>query len=300
MDLLHRNGISVDLATPTAAPPVWLSHEHPEVLPVMEDGEVFGFGNRLHFDPTSPHYREHAARITTELAQRYSSHPALAMWHISNEYGPIAYTASSAVAFRDWLRQRYGDLDALNDAWYTRFWGQCYTSWEQVNPPEVPRTWSNPTRRLDFHRFTSDALLACYRAERDIVRALPRRPAGAHQLHALLPARRLLGLGARAGRRGAGHLPRPRAGRRARGRRAQLRPDAQPARRAVAADGAGGRQRLAVAAEQRQAARDAAGGVVPGDRARRGQCAVLPVAGQPGRARAVPLGDAAALRGAGP
>jgi beta-galactosidase len=171
MDLLHANGISVDLATPTAAPPVWLSHEHPEVLPVMEDGEVFGFGNRMHYDPTSPRYREHAARITTALAVRYSRHPALAMWHIGNEYGPAAYTTCAAAAFRDWLRRRYGDLDTLNDAWYTRFWGQRYTTWEQVNPPEVPRSWSNPARRLDFHRFTSDALLECFVMERDIVRA---------------------------------------------------------------------------------------------------------------------------------
>jgi beta-galactosidase len=171
MDLLHAAGISVDLATPTAAPPVWLSHDHPEVLPVMEDGEVFGFGNRLHFDPTSPRYREHAARITSALAERYSHHPALAMWHIGNEYGPTAYTPAAAAAFRAWLRRRYGDLEALNDAWYTRFWGQRYTSWEQVSPPEVPRSWSNPARRLDFRRFVSDALLECFVMERDIVRA---------------------------------------------------------------------------------------------------------------------------------
>jgi beta-galactosidase len=171
MDLLQSAAISVDLATPTAAPPVWLSQEHPEVLPVMADGQRFGFGNRLHFDPTSPWYRQHAARITTALAQRYAQHPALAMWHIGNEYGPTAYTPSAASAFRNWLRRRYGDLDTLNDAWYTRFWGQRYTSWEQVEPPEVPRSWSNPTRRLDFTRFVSDALLECFVMERDIVRA---------------------------------------------------------------------------------------------------------------------------------
>ncbi|MEV4518428.1 beta-galactosidase [Dactylosporangium sp. NPDC049525] len=171
MDLLHSNGISVDLATPTAAPPVWLSHGHPEVLPVMADGETFGFGNRLHFDPVSPRYRQHAAQITGALAQRYSQHPALAMWHISNEYGPTAYTPQSAIAFRDWLRRRYRDLSALNDAWYTRFWGQRYTAWEQIDPPAVPRTWSNPARRLDFKRFVSDALLECFVLERDIVRS---------------------------------------------------------------------------------------------------------------------------------
>ncbi|MET8865389.1 beta-galactosidase [Nonomuraea sp. NPDC004580] len=171
MDLLHDNGISVNLATPTAAPPVWLTHLHPEVFPIREDGQPFGFGNRLHYDPSSPIYREYAARITTKLAERYSFHPALAMWHISNEYGPTSYGEAASVNFRHWLRRKYGTLDALNEAWTTRFWGQVYTDWEQVDVPHIPRTWMNPTRRLDFKRFTSDALLECYIAERDIVRS---------------------------------------------------------------------------------------------------------------------------------
>ncbi|MEV4013743.1 beta-galactosidase [Nonomuraea angiospora] len=171
MDLLHENGISVNLATPTAAPPVWLTHLHPEVFPVMADGERFGFGNRLHYDPSSPIYREYAANITTKLAERYSFHPALAMWHISNEYGPTAYNEAASANFRRWLQRRYGDLETLNEAWYTRFWSQRYTDWDQVEVPHIPRTWMNPARRLDFKRFTSDALLECYIAERDIVRS---------------------------------------------------------------------------------------------------------------------------------
>ncbi|MFI7611649.1 beta-galactosidase [Nonomuraea terrae] len=171
MDLLHDHGVSVNLATPTAAPPVWLTHLHPEVFPIMADGQPFGFGNRLHYDPSSPIYRHHAARITTKLAERYSFHPALAMWHISNEYGPTAYNEAASVNFRRWLQRRYGTLEALNDAWTTRFWGQVYTDWEQVEVPNIPRTWMNPARRLDFKRFTSDALLECYLAERDIVRS---------------------------------------------------------------------------------------------------------------------------------
>ncbi|WP_235854977.1 beta-galactosidase [Nonomuraea aridisoli] len=171
MDLLHDNGIGVNLATPTAAPPVWLTHLHPEVFPIMADGQPFGFGNRLHYDPSSPIYREYAARITTKLAERYSFHPALAMWHISNEYGPTAYNEAASVNFRRWLQRRYGTLEALNDAWSTRFWGQLYTGWEQIEVPNIPRTWMNPARRLDFKRFTSDALLECFIAERDIVRS---------------------------------------------------------------------------------------------------------------------------------
>jgi beta-galactosidase len=170
MDLLHGAGIAVDLATPTMAPPAWLSQRWPETLPVMADGERFGFGNRLHYDPSSPVYRQRAAIVTRALAERYSGHPALAMWHISNEYGPTAYNEQSSAAFRAWLRRRYGSLEALNDAWYTRFWSQTYTDWAQVEVPAVPRSWMNPARQLDFKRFVSDALLECFVAERDIVR----------------------------------------------------------------------------------------------------------------------------------
>lgn len=171
MDLLHENGISVNLATPTAAPPVWLTRMHPEVFPIMADGEPFGFGSRLHYDPSSPIYREYAARITTKLAERYSHHPALAMWHISNEYGPTAYNEAASVNFRRWLKRKYGDIATLNEAWTTRFWGQVYTDWDQIEVPSIPRSWMNPSRILDFKRFTSDALMECFIAERDIVRS---------------------------------------------------------------------------------------------------------------------------------
>lgn len=171
MDLLHENGISVNLATPTAAPPVWLTQMHPEVFPIMADGEPFGFGSRLHYDPSSPIYREYAARITTKLAERYSCHPALAMWHISNEYGPTAYNEAASVNFRRWLKRKYGDIATLNEAWTTRFWGQVYTDWDQIEVPSIPRSWMNPSRILDFKRFTSDALMECFIAERDIVRS---------------------------------------------------------------------------------------------------------------------------------
>jgi beta-galactosidase len=86
MDLLAGSGIGVDLATPTAAPPSWLAHEHPETLPVDGEGRRIAFGARLHYCPSSPVYRHYAARITGRLAERYAAHPALAMWHVANEY----------------------------------------------------------------------------------------------------------------------------------------------------------------------------------------------------------------------
>jgi beta-galactosidase len=36
---------------------------------------------------TSPVYREKTLKINSLLAERYSQHPAVLGWHISNEYG---------------------------------------------------------------------------------------------------------------------------------------------------------------------------------------------------------------------
>ena len=175
MALLHDADIAVDLATPTAAPPAWLSHRHPEIRPVGRDGVRLGGGVRASFCASSPAYREAAARITEAVAGRYGQHPAVVMWHVHNEYGghvPACYCDVSAEAFRGWLRARYGDLCALNEAWGTTFWGQRYGEWAEIDAPRKAATVVNPTQQLDFMRFSNDELLDCFRAERDILHRL--------------------------------------------------------------------------------------------------------------------------------
>ncbi|MHB8587507.1 MAG: beta-galactosidase [Candidatus Dormibacteraceae bacterium] len=172
MDLLHESGISVDLATATASPPPWLSHAHPEMLPVLADGVRLWHGARQHYCPSSPIYRDGTRRLVEALATRYAGHPALVMWHIGNEFGchvPACYCDVSAQAFRDWLKKRYESLDGLNRAWGTDFWSQRYSDWEEILPPRRTPTWPNPSQQLDFQRFSSDALLECYDIERAIL-----------------------------------------------------------------------------------------------------------------------------------
>ncbi|MGW6144164.1 beta-galactosidase [Streptomyces sp. NPDC055140] len=170
MDLMHTHGIGVVLATPTASPPPWLGRLHPETLPRDENGQTVWWGSRQQFAHSSSAYRRHAAAITEDLAIRYGHHPALRMWHINNEYCTFDYGDEAARAFRDWLRTKYGTLDALNEAWGTAFWSQHVETWADVIPPRRAQYLHNPAQVLDFRRFTSDALLECYTAERDIVR----------------------------------------------------------------------------------------------------------------------------------
>ncbi|MBR7744569.1 beta-galactosidase [Phycicoccus sp. BSK3Z-2] len=172
LDRLHAAGISVDLATATASPPPWLSRAHPESLPVTADGTTLWPGGRQAYCPSSPVFRERAAALTRMMAERYGSHPAVVLWHVSNEIGchnALCYCDVSAAAFRDWLRARYGTLEALNDAWGTAFWSQHYAEWDEVLPPRSAPAFPNPTQQLDFRRFSSDELLGVYRNERAVL-----------------------------------------------------------------------------------------------------------------------------------
>ncbi len=176
MDDLHEAGIRVDLATATASPPPWLTHRHPEMLPVTQDGRTMWPGGRQSFCPSSPVYRDHALALCTAMAERYHDHPALALWHVSNELGchnSRCYCDVSAEAFRAWLRRTYDDdVARLNDAWGTAFWSQRYDDFDQVLPPRLAPTHANPTQQLDFARFSSDELLDNFILERDVLHRL--------------------------------------------------------------------------------------------------------------------------------
>lgn len=179
LDLLHENGIRVDLANATASPPPWFSHKYPQSLPVTADGVRHSYGSRQAFSASSPEYRRAAAALTQAIVDRYAGHPAVVMWHVHNEYGCHNlpdYGDYAAAAFRVWLEDRYGTLEGLNNAWGTAFWSQRYYSWEEILPPRTSGTWVNPTQQLDFARFSSDSLLDCFRAEAGIIRAASEHP----------------------------------------------------------------------------------------------------------------------------
>ncbi|MFJ4522020.1 beta-galactosidase [Streptomyces sp. NPDC088810] len=173
--LLHENGIRVDLGTPTVVPPAWFYRAHPEALPVTAEGVRYEFGSRGAICHSNADYRAAAANITTRLAERYGDHPALAMWHVHNEYGvPVSacYCDTCADRFRRWLADTYGSVDAVNETWGTAFWGQHYTDLAQINPPRATPTVGNPGQALDYKRFTDATIRENFRAERDILHRL--------------------------------------------------------------------------------------------------------------------------------
>lgn len=175
IDLLHANGIGVDLATATASPPPWLTAAHPEILPVTYDGRILSPGARQHWRPTSPVFRSYALRLVEKIAERYRDHPGIVAWHVNNELGchnAGDYSDDAARAFREWLAARYGTIERLNHSWGTAFWSQRYGSFAEILPPRLVDSHPNPTQQLDFRRFTSDALKDHFLAEREILRRI--------------------------------------------------------------------------------------------------------------------------------
>jgi beta-galactosidase len=161
VDTLAAENLTIVLGTPTPTPPAWLVRKYPEVLPVDAEGRVRRFGSRRHVCPNSPEYYRLTERIVVALAERYGRRPELIGWQIDNEFGchdtARCYCEKCAAAFREWLKERYGTLDALNEAWGTAFWSQWYSDWEQIGPPILAVTEQNASHVLDYWRFSSDA-----------------------------------------------------------------------------------------------------------------------------------------------
>ncbi len=156
MDKIAENDGYAVLATPTGARPAWMSFKYPEVLRVRSDQHRNTHGVRHNHCYTSPVYREKTEIINTKLAERYKDHPALILWHLSNEYGGECFCDLCQEEFRSWLFERYKTLNDLNEAWWTRFWAHTYTDWSQIEAPMPHGEMSVLGQRLDWRRFCTD------------------------------------------------------------------------------------------------------------------------------------------------
>jgi beta-galactosidase len=170
-------GKRIVLATPSGAMPPWLAHAHPDACRVDFEGRRHVYGQRHNACPSSPAFRRLSVELAGRLAERYGDEPAIVAWHVGNEYGGACWCELCGAAFREWLRKRHGGLARLNEAWNTAFWSHTFTDWEQIRPPNaLSEHWRGPNHTafqgitLDYRRFTSDALLGGFLAEKAAIR----------------------------------------------------------------------------------------------------------------------------------
>lgn len=181
IDMLYENGIYINMATPTAAQPAWMSRKYKEILPTDIYGRKRKHGGRTNFCPNSLNYRRLSRKIADKMAEHYKDHPALVLWHINNEYGTYCYCDTCAKAFRIWLKEKYKTLDELNKRWNTSFWGHTYYEWDEIEIPSAlneilpgrlgGRDGTNfQGMAVDYRRFMSDSILDCFRNEAEVIK----------------------------------------------------------------------------------------------------------------------------------
>lgn len=174
--LCADHGLKVVLCTPSAAPPVWLTKNHPEVLMVDANGRTMQHGTRQQGNWSSPVYRAYVQRIDEELAKHYAGNPTVWGWQIDNElshYGKEpSFDPYSQASFRAWLKQKYGSIENLNRDWGTAFWSQRYQNFEQIRLPNEKELVAqlNPQAVLDSQRWFADEAASYLRMQADALR----------------------------------------------------------------------------------------------------------------------------------
>jgi beta-galactosidase len=174
--LAEKNGLKVVMCTPTPTPPRWLSYKHPEILMVNDEGRTIQHGARTHASWSSDVYRDYIKKIVEQLGERYGNNPAIMGWQIDNEpshyRSPWDYSEAAEQKFRQWLKQKYGSIQQLNQTWGADFWSQNYNSFEQIRIPNQKELvqQANPHAVLDFRRFTADEAAGFVSFQADLLR----------------------------------------------------------------------------------------------------------------------------------
>lgn len=179
LDQMHAAGIKVILDVPGLPAPGWLHKHYPGVDIVSQDGARRHAASRYWDDLSDPDYRRRVTALAEAMLTRWGKHPAVIAVGYDNEVGssPMSYSPGVKQRFTDWLRQRYGTIEALNAAWATQRWSRRIADWDAVDIPYGEGPGPNE-RNLDLHRFWSEQTIGAL-TELDAVRArvAPQLPA---------------------------------------------------------------------------------------------------------------------------
>ena len=176
IERLGKEGISTILCTPTATPPRWLTMKHPEILRVNSDGVTLEHGSRQHCCHSNPILRQYSRSITKAMAEFFAGNPYVVGWQTDNEFHchfSECHCESCQTGFREFLKDKYGDIDKLNNTWGTTFWSQNYGSFDEIITPRPGKpTYLNPAHLLDYYRYLSYAVTMFQHDQIEILRKI--------------------------------------------------------------------------------------------------------------------------------
>lgn len=171
LHLFHKYGLKVVIGTPTNTPPRWLTELCPDILPVMADGGTFHPGVRGHRCYNSESMKMYGLRIIDKMAEELGPHPAVIGWQTDNEFGMLdCHCEACSRSFRDWVKNKYGTLEAVNQVWGTSVWSGDYNAWSQIGAPHGGSPHQNPSYLLDFTRFQWDSTEQFQRQQIELLR----------------------------------------------------------------------------------------------------------------------------------
>jgi beta-galactosidase len=176
MDVFGEHGIQVVLGTPTAAPPIWLSQAHPEILPLNEHGHVKHAGTRRAVCLNSDVYWDYSKRLVENMARSLGDHSQLIAWQIDNSLGgnytEASFNEDTRRDWAGWLEAKFETIERLNDRLGLRHWSQLVRSWNEVPMPMSAPTQHNPALVLNWCRFCSDTIVQFVKMQADILREI--------------------------------------------------------------------------------------------------------------------------------
>lgn len=176
---LYDNKIETVMCTPTATPPIWLTHGHPERMHVNEKGETMGHGSRQHACTNHPHFRERARMIIEHIAKELGELPGLIGWQLDNEFKchvAECMCETCNTLWHKWLEDRYQTIDRLNEAWGTGVWSETYQRFEQVPQPGPTPFLHNSSLRTMYQLFSMDKISEFAREQAEVIRAYSNAP----------------------------------------------------------------------------------------------------------------------------
>ena len=188
LSLAEEEGLKVVVQVYMDSAPEWVGRQYPDSLFVSSNGQAIRPESSPGYCLDHPGVRQADLAFYEAVARRAGASPAFLgfdLWsepHVINWANPtyipnpeFCFCRNTVARFREWLKKKYGTLDALNAAWYRR-----HASWDEVEPNRLSTILSY-TDYIDWKQFIADKLGEDLRARYEAAkRGAPDRVATSH------------------------------------------------------------------------------------------------------------------------